>query len=63
MFSLFSSLNRRSCCDWTLLSCSFSDDISEQFEQLLDPAILSNGVVEEKSIVVARRFSISRTDS
>jgi hypothetical protein len=36
-----------------LLSSNFRDDISEQCEQLLDSAIISNGVVEEKSVVVA----------
>jgi hypothetical protein len=30
------------------------DEISEKSERLLDPAILSNGLIEEKSVVVAR---------
>jgi hypothetical protein len=48
-----SPLNNRSSWDWMLLSCNFGDDISEQSERLLDPAVSLNRVVEVKSVVVA----------
>jgi hypothetical protein len=58
MVPLFSPLNDRSCCVWTLLKCNFGDDISEQFEQLLDPTILSNGVAEGNPLLLHGAFRL-----